>query len=225
MTQHRLADYLNFAATVLVLVVGAYALRDLMQTKTPPRARARELRLPKDPVPLDGMSTKGSAASKVAMIEFSDFECLYCRKFAVETLPLLEEQYFRTGKVLFGFRNYPESNGHPRSLPLARFAACAGRTGKFWEAHEVLFANPYGDLKRAAESIGVPDVELADCLTTIDAQSLDEDRRLGIRLQVQATPMFFVGTVTPEREVVVSELIVGAQPLDVFQRALDRLAK
>jgi hypothetical protein len=74
--------------------------------------------------------SKGDAAAPVTLVEFSDFQCSYCRKFWRDTLPGIEEKYIRTGKVRFVYRHLAIL-GAP-SVEAAIAAECADQQGKFW---------------------------------------------------------------------------------------------
>ena len=81
---------------------------------------------------------KGDPGAKVAVIEFSDFQCPACRKHALETQPALDEKFVTPGKVQWVFKNLP-LRMHPQAAVAAVAAVCAGQQGKFWEMHDLLF--------------------------------------------------------------------------------------
>jgi len=83
--------------------------------------------------------TKGSADASVVIVYFTDFQCGYCRKFVKDTLPKIEDQYIRTGKVRLVFRHMAILG--EASTQAARASSCAFDQGKFWEYHDALFAN------------------------------------------------------------------------------------
>jgi protein-disulfide isomerase len=92
-------------------------------------------------LPLTGSALRGSANAKVALVEFSDFQCPFCVKFEQEIMPTLSREYIETGKVLLVFRHYPQSTLHPQAFAAAEFAECAGRQGQFWPFHSLLTAS------------------------------------------------------------------------------------
>src|SRR6187549_2364722 len=100
------------------------------------------------PDPL-GMRTKGSATAPVTVYEMSDFQCPFCKRQVDNTWPLLQKEYIATGKVRWIFINYPLTSIHPNAVPAAELAMCAGRAGKFWEAHDLVFRTQrvWGPLK------------------------------------------------------------------------------
>lgn len=80
---------------------------------------------------------RGNGQAPVTLIEFSDFQCSFCRKFWQTTLPLLDKKYISTGKVRFIYRHFAVL-GKP-SEASAQAAECAGEQAKFWEYHDKLF--------------------------------------------------------------------------------------
>ena len=84
--------------------------------------------------------THGSPTAPVTVYEISDFQCPYCARFWLETMPLLEREYVVPGKVKFVFVNFPLPM-HPNAVPAAELAMCAARQGKFWQVHDLLFRN------------------------------------------------------------------------------------
>ncbi|MGD0115134.1 MAG: thioredoxin domain-containing protein [Dehalococcoidia bacterium] len=87
-----------------------------------------------------GEPTKGPADAKVTIVEYSDFECPYCARFATQTLPQIEANY--GDKVLFVFRNYPlPATIHPYAEKAAEAGECANDQGGFWDYHDLLFQN------------------------------------------------------------------------------------
>src|SRR5260221_459521 len=85
--------------------------------------------------PVHGEPFRSDAHARVAIIEYSDFECPLCRQFARDVYPLIDAAYIHSGKVKYFFRDLPLPM-HPHALPAARAARCAGEQGKFWEMHD-----------------------------------------------------------------------------------------
>ena len=131
--------------------------------------------------------------AQVTIVEFSDFQCPHCR----EAHPLLQRVLRRfEGKVRLVFKNYPLS-GHDRAIPAAIAAAAAGRQGKFWEMHDVLFENQQelaaSDLNNYAEEIGL---DLARFARDLNDEALQRrvmaDKDQGRELGVTGTPAIFI---------------------------------
>jgi protein-disulfide isomerase len=87
----------------------------------------------------DAGRSKGPEGAQVTIVEISDFQCPYCREFAVNTYPRVDSAYVRTGKARIVYMNLPLSM-HANAFPAAEAALCAGAQGKFWPMHDRLFA-------------------------------------------------------------------------------------
>ncbi|MGH7771449.1 MAG: DsbA family protein, partial [Candidatus Binatia bacterium] len=108
----------------------------------------------------------GSANAPVTIVEFSDFQCSFCKKFWNDTLPRLKETYIKKGKVRFIYRHFAILG--KLSEQAAQAAECAGEQGKFWEYHDRLFANQGaftdGKLKRYAGELKLNAAAFSKCL-------------------------------------------------------------
>jgi hypothetical protein len=93
-------------------------------------------------VATDGFTgfTLGSDSASVEIVEYSDFECPFCARFANLQMPAVRRQLIETGLVRWRFRDYPLPN-HQFSRLAAHAAQCAGEQGRFWEMHDALYAN------------------------------------------------------------------------------------
>lgn len=167
--------------------------------------------------------TKGLATASVTVYEMSDFQCPFCRRFALETFPALDREYIATGKVRWIFVNLPLTSLHPNAVPAAQFATCAGRQGQFWAAKDLLFRhqdtwapirNPAPFLLTLADSLRLPRAQVTRCL---DAPDVLEEIRLDAegaqRAGASSTPTFYIEGL----------LVRGSQPLELFRHLLDSL--
>jgi protein-disulfide isomerase len=165
--------------------------------------------------------SQGRANAPVTIFEMSDFQCPYCRQFAIETLPELLREYVASGKVRFVFVNFPLTEIHPWALFAADVAMCAAAQGAFWRFHDLAFQrqpewsrqpDPGSYLRALADSAGARPDPLARCLADKTSESLVEaDQGAATRLGAQTTPTFFIE----------GGLIEGAAPIDVFRQVLD----
>ena len=192
-------------------------------------ARRTPPAVPKEPLSLAGAPVKGSRTAKVAIVQYSDFECPYCGKFATETLPLLERDYVRTGKVLLAFRHFPLESIHPSALIAAAGAECAARQDRFWELHDRLFklSPPFTvpAVNRIASTVVVDGRRFATCLAGEALERVREDTAGGRELGVTGTPTFLIGRVQPDRRVRVAYWLSGTRPFAQFSNILDGLLK
>ncbi len=158
----------------------------------------------------------GSASAAITVIEYGDFECPVCGRFAAETFPTIRRDFIDTGKVRWVFRHFPLQSVHPHARAAAAAAQCAGEQGQFWEYHDLLFANQ--DALESADLRGYAG-DLSLDLTTFDActagsgaaGAVDEDISTGAALGVSGTPTFFIqGT-----------KVVGFRDAETFAALLD----
>ena len=83
----------------------------------------------------------GGQDARIALVEFSDFECPFCAKFHKETFPKINEEFISTGNVKFIVRDFPLESIHANAFKAAQVAKCAADQGKLWEMHDWLFAH------------------------------------------------------------------------------------
>lgn len=175
-------------------------------------------------IPTEGHPSLGPTDAPVTILEFSDFECPHCARSG----EILHKIYLEfDGKVRIVFRQYPLWMIHPQSPKAAEAALCAYRQGKFWEMHNLLFAeqdslDPEG-LKKKASQLNLDRKAFDECLDS-GACSNDVDRDLidGSRAGVSGTPAFFVNGRPLEvklsyesiRALVVEELEFQHNPVD-----------
>jgi protein-disulfide isomerase len=180
------------------------------------------LRVPEKPIPIDGAAKVGSAQAKVALIEYLDFQCPYCRRFALSVLPTLRAKYVETGKVLLVFRHFPLSN-HPLAGAAAESAVWADEQGKFSEAYEALFRNAQiGEvIQQLPASLALAADRFTACLPQRAKRQVEEDIATAAPMNIGSTPVFLVGTVERDGRVKVREIVRGAKPLADFERAID----
>jgi protein-disulfide isomerase len=174
--------------------------------------------------PLDSRS-KGSAKAPVTVYEMSDFQCPYCRQFALETFPQLEREYIRTGKVRWVFINFPLTSIHRHASAAAEVALCGAQQQKFWRVHDLLFQyqETWAPLKEAgpffvslADSARLSKKELLACLETPETRkSVQADAEGAARSGATSTPTFYIE----------GGLLEGALPLGVFRQVLDSVLK
>jgi hypothetical protein len=142
---------------------------------------------------LTAEKVKGSPMAPVTIVEFSDFQCPFCAAAYPELERLVRENQ---GTVKLVFKHFPLS-GHSRALPAARAAEAAALQGKFWEMHDLLFAQQKqledADLRRYAQQIGL-DVERfeRDFASPEVAAAVEADRAEGHKLGLEGTPTVYV---------------------------------
>lgn len=166
-------------------------------------------------------SSKGNDKAQVVLIEFSDFQCSFCRKFWQTTLPLIEKKYIDTGKVKFVYRHFAILGKH--SVAAAQAAECAHEQGKFWAYHDKLFTSaktPFaftdGKLKGYAKELGLNAQQFNQCLDSEKyLKKVEGETAVAAFLGARGTPAFLLN----------GQLLVGAQPFEVFEAAIERELK
>jgi protein-disulfide isomerase len=177
-------------------------------TRARPTADATAFR-----VPLEDSPVRGPADALVTLVEFSDYQCPFCRQ-ANNTVSQVEKKY--AGKVRLVMKQFPLTSLHPQAMPAARAAVAAGMQGRYWEMHDRLFGSAQLDpdtLERHAREIGL-DVERwkRDQTDPRVAAVIQRDMDLATNLNVSGTPAFFVNG---------RRLPGGAAPLDAFSSLID----
>lgn len=174
----------------------------------------------------------GDPNAKVTIVEFSDFQCLYCRSFYKDTYGQLKKDYIDTGKVKLVFRDYPLPF-HTAAEPAALASLCADDQGKFWQYHDKIFEEQQkrepntsvvsktidfdvNDLKSWARQIGLNTTEFNNCLDSAQHENeVQADLAAAIEVGVDGTPSFFIN----------GQLLIGAQPYPVFKQIIDQVLK
>ena len=178
-------------------------------------------------VKINGAPMKGAANAKVALIEFSDFECPFCARYLRESFPRIERDYISTGKIRYVFRHYPLVSLHPRAMKASEGGECAQRQGKFWPFHDRLFANQKlldpASLMEHARATGLEMKAFETCLGGEAASTVLADLDVGTRAGIGATPTFLFGFIQDDGSVQVVERLVGAVPYEALQSVLDRM--
>ncbi|MCB0101800.1 MAG: DsbA family protein [Anaerolineales bacterium] len=170
----------------------------------------------------------GDPNAPIKILEYSDFQCPYCRIFYENTEAQLIEQYVDTGVVYFEYKSVGGFIG-PESRDAAETAYCAGDQGMFWEMHDAIFANQTGEnvgaystrrLEALADAIGLDMGEYNDCISTGKyADLVEQDATDATAAGIQATPSFLVlYEVNGETQ---TRVIQGAQGIDVFTQEIE----
>jgi protein-disulfide isomerase len=206
-------------AVALCLVIAACA-RQGSESETPPPPSTPPAQF--DLARVDKARQMGSETAPVWFIMGSDFQCPFCRNFHHDTWPKIEAEYVRTGKIRVAFMNHPMSF-HPRAVPAAEAAMCAGAQDRFWAMHDSLFVNqdkwvnggdPAPTFERFASSLGLDMTAWRNCVKTRATRALVEaDYTRTENVGIKGTPGFVIGD---------SLAISGALPYADFKREIDR---
>ena len=165
-------------------------------------------------IPVENAYAIGPADAPITIVEFSDYQCPFCRRWHDEVYEPLLAAY--PGQIRLVYRHLPLTSIHPDAMSAAEAAMCAGEQDAYWPFHEKLFSS---------ESLGnttylqyARDLKLN--MGTFEAclndhtyqQAIQEDSDFAVNLAIRSTPTFFINGLA----------LVGAQPLEVFQDVIDK---
>ncbi|MFL5619063.1 MAG: thioredoxin domain-containing protein [Gemmatimonadaceae bacterium] len=157
----------------------------------------------------------GKSEAPITLVEFSDFQCPFCQS-AAPTLKQVEQKF--GDKVRIVYRQFPLTNIHPFAFKAAEASLCANEQGKFWQLHDVMFADQkklsVSDLKQTARSLGMDGKKFDGCLDSGRyVEQVQNDQKEGSRVGVTGTPAMFINGVSVEG---------GAVPYSVLEAAIQK---
>ncbi len=166
-------------------------------------------------VPIDDSPVLGSENAEITLIEFSDYECPFCRRWHEEVFDRIREDY--PDQVQFVFRDFPLTSLHPNAVPAAEAANCANEQEAFWEFNEKLFKGKAGfskDVyKQYAQELELDADAFEQCIEEGRYnEKVMADYQYAASLGVQSTPTFFLNGIP----------LVGAQPYEVFKEVIEQ---
>ena len=173
----------------------------------------------------------GNKNARVVLLDFSDYQCPFCGRFVRETMPQLEQEYIKTGKVKYVFRDLPIETIHPFALKAAEAVHCAGEQSTYWEMHNRLYKNQNaldaGSMPAHAQALGMNLPAFTACLNSGKyATGIRKDMADASEAGISGTPTFVIGLVNTrnpnDRNIKVLQQIIGAQPFEAFKSALEK---
>jgi protein-disulfide isomerase len=164
-------------------------------------------------VSVNGAPFKGSEKAVVTIVKFEDFQCPFCKQ-AQSALTEILSRY--EGKVRLVHKDFPLDSIHPQARQAAEAGRCASDQGKFWEYHDVLYANSpkagLEELKSYAKSIGLNLASFGQCFSMGKYKAaVEKDSEEAARLGLTGTPVFFING----RE------LSGAQSVEAISQIID----
>jgi len=169
--------------------------------------------------------TLGDDDAPVTVVEFTDYQCPYCKRFSQNTFPFMKRDYIDTGKVRWLVRDLP-LGFHNNARMAAQAAYCAAEQDKFWTMRESLFRNSSNldeeHLKTYAADLGLDAQAFNDCIAS-ERYLAEIDAYAGIAagLHLTGTPSFVVGRTQPDK--LTGRVIIGAQSPAVFASEIGKL--
>ncbi len=165
-------------------------------------------------VPSKGFYSIGPDDAPITIVEFSDYECPFCRRWHQEVYEPLLAAY--PGKIKLVYRNLPLTSIHPDAMAAAEAAMCAGEQDAYWPYHEKLFGSESLGSQvytKYAQELSLNMDKFQACVEDQKYKAaIEADSDFAVNLGVRSTPTFFINGLA----------VVGAQPLDVFKQVIDK---
>lgn len=171
--------------------------------------------------------------AKVAILEFSDYECPFCQQFHKNTLKDLLKEFVDSGKAVYAYRDYPLPFHEPMASKAANLAQCvreAKGDSAFFAFNDAYFTAtqsnakglPEGKQDEILKSLGVNIAKVTECATSEKFKDeIAKDLEAGSAAGVSGTPSFVIGKLDGKGNVT-GELIVGAMPLAQFKTVVEK---
>jgi protein-disulfide isomerase len=168
---------------------------------------------PKIDVAVDPFRLRGNPKAPVTIVEFSDFQCPYCRA-AQPTIKKVLDTY--KDKVRLGYRDFPLKQIHAQAEQAAGASRCAAEQSRFWEYHDLLYANQakldQAGLTEYARTAGLDVDRFSTCLVLGKFKvPIESDIQAGIKAGVSGTPAFYINGI----------FLSGTQPVSAFEKVID----
>lgn len=185
-------------------------------------------------VSVDDDPVLGNENAPVTLVEFSDYECPFCKRHFDEVYPSIKKDYIDTGKVKMVFRDYPLPFHDPMATFEAKAATCAKEQGgdeAYFKFHNAIFtktkSNGNGltkdEVYQFAADLGLNKANLKSCADSDKyEEEIKKDLADGAAAGVSGTPSFLIGKSDPSGTITGS-VVVGAQPYSAFQAVIDPL--
>jgi len=204
-------------------------IRQLIEQQTAAMAALAEKNAPAGPthakLDLSGFQMLGSKDAPLTLVEFTDYQCPYCRQFHMNVFSELKKNYIDTGKVRFYSRDLPLDQIHPNAIRAAEAGRCAADQGQFWKMRDLMGANPDKlDLENLVAEAGTLQMDGKAFRTCVESQkykqAVQTDVLEAMKIGAEATPTFVLGKSTAQG--VDGQLIVGSQPYTEFVKQISK---
>lgn len=177
-------------------------------------AEAENQQVKRYDVPVDDDAIRGNPDAPITIVEFSDYQCPFCRQWHVEVLPQLEAKYGDNLRLVY--RDFPLYSIHPEAEPAAIAANCAGEQKSYYPYGDLLFE--YQDslgsatYEKIAQELDLDLDSFQQCIADERHKAeVESDYNYASQLGVRSTPTFFINGLA----------VVGAQPFSVFEQIID----
>lgn len=206
-------------AIVLLSACVSPAPKNAAPHDTPPASALPVVRVDPD-------HALGSSTASIAIVEFADYQCPYCRGFHAQTFPKLKSAYIDSGKARFFYKDFP-LRIHPHAFPASVVAYCAGAQQRYWPMQDLLYDNQerLGEVLyvKLAEELKLDIKQFNACRRSGAAfLAIRRDVADGYRLGINGTPSFILGRIHGDR-VIVQRMATGTPSFETFAQELDAL--
>jgi protein-disulfide isomerase len=160
----------------------------------PPRGRTGPDASKVYDLPVGQSSVRGAQDAPITIVEFSDYQCPFCARSEPIINDVLKEY---PGKVRFVYKHLPLVSIHPNAMGASQAAVAAGKQGKFWEMHDLLFANQRAlqpeKLKEYAQQLELDVAKFEADMASAEVKSaIRDDMNLSKKAGVRGTPTIFL---------------------------------
>jgi protein-disulfide isomerase len=216
-------------AVVVVVVLGSALLRGGSSEVVIPAGIAERTARQQGPV-------LGEEDAPVTIVEYFRFDCIHCADFALDTAPRIEKEFIDNKSVRFEARPVAAEGN---ILAASEAVECAGDQSRYWDYHDVLFANfdqdpegayKSGRLKEYAAKLGLDTGSFNSCLDSHKyQQTVIDESKAAAQAGLQSTPTFFIGLTKDMKTETVpyagEKTINGAEKYEVFKAAIEEVLK
>ena len=216
-------------AVVVAVVLGSALLRGGSSEVVIPAGIAERTARQQGPV-------LGEEDAPVTIVEYFRFDCIHCADFARQTAPLIEKDFIVDKRVRFEARPLAVEGD---ILAASEAVECAAEQGRYWDYHDVLFANfdkdpegayKSGRLKEYAAKLGLDTGPFNSCLDSHKyQQTVIDESKAAVQAGIQSTPTFFIGLTKDMKAETVpyagEKTISGAEKYEVFKAAIEEVLK
>lgn len=170
----------------------------------------------------------GSSLAKIAIVEFTDYQCPFCKQYFGTTYKKVKENFVDQGIARYYIADFPLEN-HNFAFPAAIAAQCAFGQDMFWEYHDRLFGLERGITSESFTEVArSPNINLSvfeDCMSNsqVIKSQVESSLNLAVSLGVSGTPTFLIGKLDKEERLVDGVLLRGARPFSSFQEIVSLL--
>jgi protein-disulfide isomerase len=221
-----LRDDVDEVKDALAEIQAQNAAQNAARPGAPTAAAPRRPTRSRVPVQTAGYPFLGKKDAAVTIVEFTDYQCPFCRRHFASTMPQIKADYVDTGKVRYVLVDNPIPS-HRYAAQAAEAAHCAGDQGHYWEMHDQLFNNQHMIRPDAfagfAKAVGLNEADFSACMSANKhAPQIQAGGRMAASAGATGTPSFVLGKTAPDGSVS-GELVVGAKSFALFKDRLDHL--